>query len=193
MLMGSLVVLSYIMFLIRVRGLKFSMTVYTISLLSMLLINQLAFGKDIIIEWSVKKIIIGLLLGITLYLIEIILFYMFKYRVIILDITFFLKGKLNIAVALVSLFILILEELVWREMLFSDNNNIILKIILSSIAFGLCHIVFGKLQVVFKCLLSLLLIIAYLYTNDILVTVVIHASYNYCLLKKSGKGSKQWR
>ncbi|HFE9852292.1 CPBP family intramembrane glutamic endopeptidase [Enterococcus faecalis] len=112
---------------------------------------------------------------------------------IILDIFFYFgKSNLNYFVLLISSAILFFEELVWRSILFSDQNYLMLSILVSSIGFGACHIVFGKLQVIFKIFLGIILTVLYLLSKDILFVMTVHATYNYFMIKKSGKEKIEW-
>lgn len=182
-----LLLLSVVMLTLRYQFLSVWLSVYTVSLICIVLLYMPhdAYAK---FQFRFQDIIFGIILGCTVYMLEVAAYFMITKKSLIVDIAFYFKGTLNFFIFLVSSGISVLEELVWRQALFFKQEYMIVSIFVSSLIFGLCHVVFGKWQVLFKSILGLVLAVSYLLSRDILFVITIHVSYNYLMLKKSGKG-----
>jgi len=147
------------------------------------------YNQYINITFNANNLFLGLLIGVLIYVVEVAVFFMITQNVLIVDFMFYFKGSINYLSFASSVMMLILEELIWRQLLFFNQDHCVLAIIVSSLGFGLSHIIFGKKQVLFKTALGLILTLAYLLSHDILFVMSIHLSYNYFMLRKQGKES----
>jgi len=181
--------LCILLYVLRYKYFYTSLIVYLVSLVSILIMYAHNF-HFLYVFFIPQHIILATVLGCVCYVIEVAGFFMITKKALILDLGFYFKGKLPYLSFALSCIISILEELVWRQLLFYNQIDLLLPIGLSIIGFGLSHIVWGKHQVWLKSILGIVLTLIYLVSNDILFVILIHISYNYFMLKKQGKGSQ---
>lgn len=129
--------------------------------------------------WDFVTLFIVVILGMVFFVVDFIVLNMIKKKVLILDFLYILKGKLQWRVFLLSSFIAIFEEILFRYYtLTSEAMPLILLLIISSLSFGLVHIFFSTYDIFSKTVLGFVCGILFLLTDHILFPIVFHVTYN---------------
>lgn len=102
-------------------------------------------------------------------------------RVVILDYKFYFTGKLRLNRLIVSVPILLMEEVVFRLPIIITTPCILLNwciCFFSSICFGIIHIYFSKKDMISKMALGFLLGGMIIFTKSLAVVCLLHFFYN---------------
>ncbi|MBO0481263.1 CPBP family intramembrane metalloprotease [Enterococcus sp. MSG2901] len=103
-------------------------------------------------------------------------------KTIILDVKYYITGKLNIVKFLFSIPIMTIEELAFRLPIIFDNASHLScwsYLIISSFTFGSVHIFFSKQDLVSKTILGFILGFTMIETQNIIFSIVLHLFYNF--------------
>lgn len=129
-------------------------------------------------------IMIFFVLGLLFYIIDFIVLNMIKNKIIILDISYILRGKASITIYITSFLILCLEEILFRYYVYLNAYNFTVFFLISgSVCFGFVHIKFSRYDMFSKFFLGILCSIIFLLSNNILFSITFHATYSFFTLK----------
>lgn len=184
----NILIISFIIPILKSRkiGKKLILKIYAIFMIySSLIIVIYRFNtiKRDINSLNLYKCILMVLISIVIYMVDLLCVNIVKNDAIILDFKYYFKGKVNDIKFLISVFITIMEELVFRMWLLAIKDKMYLYLIISSVCFGLVHIFFSKYDCISKIILGMILGIIYIYTENIIYSIIMHLFYNYLVLK----------
>ncbi len=142
-----------------------------------------------------RNIIIGIVVIAIFYVLEkMMLVALENDNTIVIDYRFYFKGRLEKVSFLFSVPVLVLEEMVFRWPLESSeltNITTAILIVISSVSFGMIHVVFSKYDRQSKIILGLILSISMLIFKNVLIVILMHLFYNYLALKRHSGGGKK--
>lgn len=151
------------------------------------LLNSIHFN----LSFSILTVFIVVMLSFLFFMLDFFILNMITQKVILIDLSYYFKGKVHFPAFFLSLIIGIQEELLFRYYLFQDNDySALLLLFLGSICFGLIHISFSYYDVFSKAILSLICGVIFLLTNSILLSILFHGIYNYLTLKNKSSKSE---
>lgn len=172
---------------VLLKNKPYAVIIYCICLELIALIYLLTYKAfPVLTNNSILDILLGLVVGILVFVMELFILFMIKYKAVVIDLPFYFRGNVNYFSFLISFIVLIHEEIIWRYVLLSIGFNYTLSLLLGAVLFGLCHIYFGKIQIISKFFLGLLLGIIYIVSSSLLLVIVIHSTYNFFIIKKQG-------
>lgn len=127
---------------------------------------------------TIGKVFLIAVISIVIYIIDLLSINIVKNDILILDWKYYFKGKVNKIKFFISFVISIMEEIVFRMWILDGTISIFYSLILSSICFGIVHIFFSKYDCVSKAIFGLILGVIYIYTGNIIYTIITHIFYN---------------
>lgn len=140
--------------------------------------TKLDFIKNIFSSLSIKEIVISIMISVLCISIEILIF-AFKYK----KITFLQIEKHSFIVfILLTLIIPVLEEFIFRGCIYCicDEyfNTKLPFLFLSSICFGLNHLIYPKINIFTKFIWGILLGLEFILFNNLFCTILTHILCN---------------
>lgn len=91
----------------------------------------------------------------------------------------------------IILFMPIIEEIIFRFILISClinyyEVNKLYSLVISALSFGIFHYFGGMKEVFIKSIIGVFIGGLYLLSNNLLLCLMLHMSFNYCVLKRNG-------
>ena len=133
-------------------------------------------------------------------------FYVIFYVFAIIIATFWNVDKIIVILTIVSLFLMyisrnkkalkyisitftipVIEEYLYRLFIYgshiggSSNITIITLVVISSVSFSFLHYMQGRREILIKFLISIILSVIFVFTEEITIVIIIHALYNICV------------
>lgn len=144
---------------------------------------------DGILKWNPLPIVYVLviaLLPIILYMLEMFVLNMIQNHILLIDLRAYFSGRINLYETMISFYIVILEEMLYRYFAFKSGYSFLLVLSGTSLAFGLAHLPFSKFDVASKAVFGLVMGLVFYCTGNIMAAIYIHVVYNYLALRKKG-------
>lgn len=116
--------------------------------------------------------------GILIYVATLCIKNLVQNKLLILDIRFYFKRRLEIESMFTGVLFAILEEFTYRSWIIMSTQNVIGLLILSSIVFGLNHLSINADEFIYKGILGLVLGLSFICTKNLIIPIIVHTTYN---------------
>lgn len=130
------------------------------------------------------QLVASILAAILYFTLDFIVLNMVRHQVLLLDFPYILSGAIQWRSFLISCCMAVVEELTFRYFVLNNLDHPFLPLIMSSVLFGLVHIVFSRYDVVSKAILGLICGVIFIITGNIVIAILFHLVYNYFTLKE---------
>lgn len=125
-----------------------------------------------------------IILAILFYIFDFIVLNIIRHNQLILDVPFMFRGEVHSTLFIISMGFAGLEELLFRYYVLKiDSYSTTYLLLIGSICFGLVHLKFSKYDIFSKTFLGIGCGVVFLFTNNIIYSILFHCTYNFFALK----------